>query len=716
MRGFLRRQSAMRRFLLLDVLLVLAILLCSLPAYGRMLSATEEEVLNRSRLCAHQAAAEVDAAVINLLNTVSSLRLQEDLGKLALHEGDTLPGALFYTLRSAQAQIKSAFFAYDQAAQTLVLFRRNQLLITNRQCFVDRGTYFERFARTEAGATAFEEELTAEFGEMRLLNSRSVCLEGEFEGRQRLPLLLPDGNGESALFCVLLETETLLRGFGGEASGSGSFVILRDEGDRVVASLDAPEDWSTSDQYVCLEQEIPSLGVRALVGVPKAYFSQVLAPQRRLILIYSALLLAAGLALAASIAWRSAQPVQHLVESLRLERTAGESEYSVLERAFHSLDDSCGELRENVSRLEHSLALASLGQLLHSSSLLPGQEESFLRELPRLRGAFRVAAVRVDARQSGEDELLLAQIAQEFSAYAPVYPVNRSMLALLVREEECAALAQQVEQMGERLGALGACLSMGVSGQETDVRALSRAFALAIDRVESASQEGAPFDAVRRVPEESFTFAEARRCWDLLMAGAQEQLEGELAALAQRMFTSRQRKRLYYGWDLMLASAAAEHSLPAEELKLPPYEDALSLQEICARAAQASRLLCAQLQKKREAGNTELKRRVKAYIDGHIDDPELYADTVAQACGLSVKYLHRIFHEYTGKSVCDYIEEERMQRARQMLQAGEGSISQISEQCGFRSLNTFYKAFKRVNGTSPSEWRRRALEQAENPS
>lgn len=123
--------------------------------------------------------------------------------------------------------------------------------------------------------------------------------------------------------------------------------------------------------------------------------------------------------------------------------------------------------------------------------------------------------------------------------------------------------------------------------------------------------------------------------------------------------------------------------------------------------------LCAMLQKKRELGNTELKKRVTAYIDGHIEAPELYADTVAQACGLSVKCLHRIFHEHTGKSVCDYIEEKRMQRARRMLEEGGVNISQISGQCGFRSLNTFYKAFKRVNGTSPSEYRRRAAEQAE---
>ena len=177
----------------------------------------------------------------------------------------------------------------------------------------------------------------------------------------------------------------------------------------------------------------------------------------------------------------------------------------------------------------------------------------------------------------------------------------------------------------------------------------------------------------------------------------------------------RERKRFYYSMDLLLASAAAEHGVDADSVRLPLYADALSTQELLDRVREAGERLCALLRRRRESGNIELKRRIAAYVDAHFGEPELYADTVAEACGVSVKYLHRVFHEYTGKSVCDYLEEKRMQRARGLLEQGDANISQISEQCGFRSLNTFYKAFKRVNGLSPSEYRKMRAGQESSP-
>ena len=130
---------------------------------------------------------------------------------------------------------------------------------------------------------------------------------------------------------------------------------------------------------------------------------------------------------------------------------------------------------------------------------------------------------------------------------------------------------------------------------------------------------------------------------------------------------------------------------------------------------EAEEKLCALLRRRKESGNLELKRRVVEYVDAHFEEPELYADIVAEACGVSVKYLHRVFREYTGKSVCDYLEEKRMQRARALLEEGDENISRISERCGFRSLNTFYKAFKRVNGLSPSEYRKMRAGQETSP-
>ena len=715
-KSFVKRQSAWRRFLLLDLLLVVAMLLCSLPIYARMLEDTQREVVARSHLRAQQAAEKIDSTVINLLSTASTLRSQEDLGKLALYAGEgELPSALYYTLHRAQKQVRSTFFAYDQVGLAMVLFRRNDLLVTNRQCFTDRAAFFARFVESEQGARALEAELTASFRETRLLPSRPLRLEGEFTGRERMPLLISGGSsGEGMLFCVLLEAEELLRGFGWQESGAEGFILLTDGDGETLVSLNAPDGWEADGQYVLIEQNLPTLSSRAVMGLPRAYFSRIMAPQRRLILAYSAILLAVGVALAASIAWRSARPVRQLVSGLRLPQTQGQSEYSAIEDAFHTLNDSYEELRENAARLEGEVVLSGLGQLLLGSALVAGQEERFQAELPRLRGEYRVAVVRIDPSglQNGGDELLTARVSQALSDYEPLYPLSRTMLALLIRDDECGALSERVARLSEQLGlAQEAYVTAGVSPVERGVDMVSHAFALACDSLAFVTEEQAvAVDAALPARESALGFDRVRRFYDLLLSGAPDAIGEYLRGLNGQGFVpvGRERKRFYYTMDLLLASAAAEQGLEADPVRLPPYADALSTQELLDRVRAAGETLCALLRRRRESGNTELKRRVVAYVDEHFGEPELYADTVAEACGVSVKYLHRVFHEYTGKSVCDYLEEKRMQRARSLLEQGDANISQISEQCGFRSLNTFYKAFKRVNGLSPSEFRKKA--------
>lgn len=714
MKVYAKTKSAWQRFLLLDVVLVVAMLLFSIPVYARMLDETQREVINRSRLRAVQAAEKIDSMVINLLSTASNLRSQDDLGKLALHEGDTLPSSLYYTLYRAQNEVQSACFAYDDMALAMIFFRRNRLLVTSRQCFTDREEFFERFTETEQGAQAFEEELTASYRESRLLPSRIIRLQDEFTGRERAPLLLSGGSkGDGILLCALLDTGALLSDFGWKESGEQGFILLRNEQGEALASLNVPPQWEASDQYVRIEQRIATLSCQAVMGVPKAYFSHLMAPQRRLILIYSLILLTAGLALAASIAWRSAQPVRQLVSGLQLPRADGQSEYSAIEDAFHSLSDSCEQLRENAARLESEVVLSALGQLLLGTALLPGQEERFKAELPRLRGAYRVAVVRIDPSglQSGEDELLPARVSQALSDYAPLYPISRTLLAMLIRDDECEALSRQVARLSRQLDQVGsAYVTAGVSPVEQEASRVSHAFALACDSLDCVTEEQAvAVDAAPRERDDALCFDEARRFYELLLAGTPEAITAFLEEMDARggLSGGRERKRFYYMMDLLLCSAAREHGVEAEQVKLPPYADALPGRELLGRVHQAAGELCTLLRRRRESGNVELKKRAVAYVDEHFEDPEVYADTVAEACGVSVKYLHRVFREYTGKSVCDYLEEKRMQRARSLLEAGDESVSQISERCGFRSLNTFYKAFKRVNGISPSEYRKR---------
>jgi AraC-like DNA-binding protein len=103
-------------------------------------------------------------------------------------------------------------------------------------------------------------------------------------------------------------------------------------------------------------------------------------------------------------------------------------------------------------------------------------------------------------------------------------------------------------------------------------------------------------------------------------------------------------------------------------------------------------------------------RRSLAFIENNLDDPRLGPQTVAVAVGISVRYLHKIFHG-AGETVGDYVRRVRLARCYDDLaDAGQQhmKIKEIAFRCGFRNPTHFSEAFKEYHGRSPSEVRRAA--------
>ena len=88
----------------------------------------------------------------------------------------------------------------------------------------------------------------------------------------------------------------------------------------------------------------------------------------------------------------------------------------------------------------------------------------------------------------------------------------------------------------------------------------------------------------------------------------------------------------------------------------------------------------------------------------------LTLDIIASEAGFSKYYVNRLFKQYMGTTVVDYLIRIRMQKAKELLKNETCSIKQISGLVGYSEPNYFTWTFKKMEGMSPLKFR---YEQAE---
>lgn len=102
----------------------------------------------------------------------------------------------------------------------------------------------------------------------------------------------------------------------------------------------------------------------------------------------------------------------------------------------------------------------------------------------------------------------------------------------------------------------------------------------------------------------------------------------------------------------------------------------------------------------------EILEQSVAYIEKHLKEP-LSVELLAAEAGFSPYHFSRLFAVYTGMPVMEYIRRRRLGYAVAEICEGK-RILEVAMDWGFESHGGFAKAFRKVYGFSPDEYRRRA--------
>lgn len=100
-----------------------------------------------------------------------------------------------------------------------------------------------------------------------------------------------------------------------------------------------------------------------------------------------------------------------------------------------------------------------------------------------------------------------------------------------------------------------------------------------------------------------------------------------------------------------------------------------------------------------------LVARATGWMAQHLAAP-FDTSTLARACHVSYRTLHRRFAQATGHGPLEHMQAMRVEHAKRLLERGAPNLEHIVSQVGYSDSASFRNLFRRMTGLSPAEYRR----------
>ncbi len=213
-----------------------------------------------------------------------------------------------------------------------------------------------------------------------------------------------------------------------------------------------------------------------------------------------------------------------------------------------------------------------------------------------------------------------------------------------------------------------------------------------------------PYSQARREQESirSGNIEELKRCWG-------EKYHGKIGSLADNPL--RNVKNLAVAVITLSSRSAIEGGLNAEEVfSMTDFfirrTERLSDPEAVVAAIHSAQLFFAEKvssNKQPQSYNPTINK-AKDYIFHHLHS-KISTDEIAQYAGIHPNYLSALFHRVEGKTLTQYILDEKLAMCENMLKYSQYSIQEISAYFAFCSQSHFTSLFKKRTGLTPRQYR-----------
>ncbi len=106
------------------------------------------------------------------------------------------------------------------------------------------------------------------------------------------------------------------------------------------------------------------------------------------------------------------------------------------------------------------------------------------------------------------------------------------------------------------------------------------------------------------------------------------------------------------------------------------------------------------------SGSDRIIARCQEWIALHYEEPNP-VQRMVEIAGLNTRTFARRFRASTGSSPIDYVQQVRIEEAKQMLEMTADPIDDLAAEVGYLDPAAFRRTFRKLAGTTPADYRRR---------
>ncbi len=475
------------------------------------------------------------------------------------------------------------------------------------------------------------------------------------------------------------------------------------------------------DQSVVIERPFGGGNYILRAYVPQAYF---LDTSSSLSFLYYGLL-GATLLLGAVLIWllsrRTAMPINQLIEYIqRNYRSESDDDVAGLNLVFHAVEKMLDDHEAHLKEIERYQAEAEMHDLT----------DAFLGRAHKERNLPYVVCCAPIAENTDREGIQAAVHASQPEGFAcSIAFVEQDMILLLEQEsgemdEEGAERA--IEQILQRLddtGYPGLRCAMSLVHGFGEIETAFREATMAADCMDRQSEPPVlRFDAIRYMPEyflrdyhhldKQLAFANLvnEENYDeapaaLVSLFPEEFLRSPKSTLAQLHLNSLKYQFLHDIEVLLKQSDTPDET----ELNRTLAREIISCKNHPSLLDAMQRILAewdVHPSKQREDQDMQVQK-IKSYIRQNASDQQLSVTSVADAFGMPINRLSKLFSSMTGSGVLQYIHKIRIENACSLLLGEEKlTIGEIAQRVGYTSTLTFSRAFKARYKMTPGEYRK----------